>query len=333
MFTSFTTLLQSLFKKGPAETFKELPTQTEPPREEDERALVEKISAYLKAERLAGNEPNAEAVAHYQEFADSIGWPKLASFLGLIAKPAISLSVSELQPAPESTRVGGYPYVPATEDFTWPVNSAGEKLTFVLQVNFSELPRLEGTPESGLLQWWVDGHSDTWGLTFTKEDTGREGLYLKHYSAEQLTEAKYPIDAELPSEDELGEPPLFNPEKSFGFTAKLDWSLPSGEGVYKLEEELRGLYGELEDALYERKLELPFQTNAIQVAGYPHFVQGDPRDSSRPGEFLLQVESFADLAGKDIIMWGDVGNAQLFGDFSKLAEGDLSEFWWDWACY
>ena len=274
----------------------------------------------------------------YDTIAEKLG-PSVAELFSLRAKRRIVLEVAEgVTPESTGTYIGGHPFVNADEDFSWPVNEeTGKPLAFLMQVNFAELPKLEGFPEEGLLQWWILGDDDVFGLSFDKDKTGREGLFVKFYSAEELLKPAAKANDPIPNEvdvDELG--PLFGTEP-FALTSKVTLSFPSYEDSTIEDEELqlfsdaREILDESEDG--DRSIVDRFMESDTQVGGYPSFVQGDSRyGNDRPKDVILQLESIFSI-NQEILMWGDSGNAQLFGDPEALKRGDTSSLWWDWACY
>lgn len=278
---------------------------------------------------------SAEDQAFYGALSERFG-PAVATFYALHEKRRVVLEFdleAELKPA--SSYIGGHPFVAAGENFTWPVNGdSGGPMTFLMQVNFAELPKLEGFPESGLLQWWVKGDDDTYGVTFEDAATGKEGLITKFYPEDVLSAASSaPTDpiSNRPDEDELG--PLWGTEP-LGLRGFETLSFPDyedvtvGSAVYDLFSETRGEFDFGDENEPIRELLAP----RTQIGGYPGFAQGDPRsEGGRPEALVLQLASMETADGGGI-MWGDLGTAQLFGNLESLRSGDTSTLWWDWAC-
>lgn len=266
--------------------------------------------------------------------------PDLAERLLALAEPVVSYSFGDAPTDSTQSYAGGYPFLP--EGQQWPTGDASgetQPLVFLLQVNFAELPAvLPDFPREGLVQWFVDGADDTFGLTWQPEATGREGLCVRYYSAEELKQASPSPTETLPYKDESGEetgPLTATDPKTLVFDSRE--ALPSwgeiyegsrGEGeeaeVFKL---LKNLEDPGEAEVHLEELMMP----EFSVGGRPVFVQGDPRwgeaRANHPHRLLLQIGS-----DFDTFMWGDMGTAQLFASPEAVAEGDVSEAWWDWAC-
>lgn len=279
-----------------------------------------------------------ENVDFYDTIAEKLG-PSVAELFSLRAKKRVVLGVAEgVTPESTGTYVGGHPFVNADENFSWPLNEeTGKPLAFLMQVNFAELPKLEGFPEEGLLQWWIVGDDDLYGLSFGTEDEGNEGLLLKFYTAEELLKPiSFPKDVipNDPDAEELG--PLFGTQP-FALKGELALSFPGYEESTVSSDEYNFFSEAREELEYDESEDQAildaFMNSSTQIGGYPGFVQGDPRDgNSRPKTLILQLESMNE-GRNDILMWGDVGNAQLFGDLEPLKHGDTSSLWWDWACH
>ncbi len=285
----------------------------------------------------------------YAGLAEHYG-PATAEALRRIIRRRIVLDIdTNAELKADSSHVGGHPFVPVGEDFQWPLNpDSGAPMTFLIQVNFAEIPSLEGFPTEGLLQWWIRGDDDTYGLFLDgNEPSPREGMLVKFYSAGELArgsqfEATDPIPNYTYEEDPDGGEGSLGP-----LYQKMPFPLVPREAPSLF---LYGEEGTVDQEVYDfmvplieeaEESELVDQgifdelSGKTQVGGYPNFVQGDPRSSDSddlPRTLILQMESTSTEDGEEVSMWGDVGNAQLFGDLEALRRGDTSEFWWDWAC-
>ncbi len=90
---------------------------------------------------------------------DSISLPpELTPFAGAIqnsVRPCLRLSRHGDSEQPWNSRLGGeIPYWPA--DFEYPRNEEGQLLTFLMQIDFSEIPPLPDFPNRGLLQLFIN---------------------------------------------------------------------------------------------------------------------------------------------------------------------------------
>lgn len=78
-------------------------------------------------------------------------------------RPVCRLRLSRQPFAVAESHLGGVPYVPHEGQI--PVDSQGAQLWLCAQINFAQMPRLEGFPETGLLQIFLeDWHFGDFGL-------------------------------------------------------------------------------------------------------------------------------------------------------------------------
>ena len=69
-------------------------------------------------------------------------------------KRSIAMDFKEGETELTDSKLSGVPYLP--KDSQWPLDKkTGEKLVFMLQVNFSEVPKMENYPESGIMQIFI----------------------------------------------------------------------------------------------------------------------------------------------------------------------------------
>lgn len=230
--------------------------------------------------------------------------------------------------APLSSYIGGYPYCPDE----WPTID-DVPATFLAQVNLAEFEVPDGFPTSGLLQWFV-GRDDTYGLEWNDGDTGREGLVVRYWSADQLDADSPDPDAEPPYDDEdEDETPVLDADP-VALVGAVAFALPGESDEH--EEGWEDLLDEIRDNPDDYGIDdvddfldgLRDLVTGHRIGGYPAFVQADPRGGhpDQPGRLLLQLDS------DEHLMFGDTGSAQLFGDPAALRRGDVSGIWWDWAC-
>jgi len=276
-----------------------------------------------------------EETTLYRQLSERLG-PAVAALLKRYEKRRVVLELDEsIEPEPTGSYIGGHPFISADENFKWPRSEDGEELmTFIMQLNFADLPKLEGFPVSGLIQFWIRGEDDLFGLSFDEGDTGRGGLLVKFYPGDQIkTPASSPSDPipnKLDEYDGLGPLAVTEPFALIGSEALSFFSREDD----LIDEAVTGLFDwEVRELVEDLHPDFAFEPKS-QVGGYPGFIQGDPRyRNPGPQTLIFQVESMATASGSDVILWGDSGNAQVFGDLEDLKRGDVSSFWWDWACF
>ncbi|XP_045463866.1 uncharacterized protein YwqG-like [Harmonia axyridis] len=212
------------------------------------------------------------------------------------------------------SKVGGSPYLPLNEPY--PLNSEGEPLLFLAQVNFSELPRIEEFPEEGILEFYIDGQDDILG--YENKEGGFKVLYFKdieedetklHSEFKKLTfpfgpfqvDASYSMDFSL--EDQ--------------YMSILDYRF---ENIVDYEDDY-DMYDQYNDL---------YPANGNRLWGYPYFTQSDPREgvnNLKDYELLFQLDS------DESIIWGDMGVGAFFIKPDDLQKLDFTNILYNWDCY
>ena len=277
------------------------------------RQVARDVAAQMQAE--AENPPDPWAPVTLEEALEQVP-PELAADARRLLMPAAAMRPAA-DPVPVSatqSHAGGYPFTP--DDLPWPVDEAGDPMLFLVQVNFAEVPPLEGFPSEGMLQWFVgNGDTGNYGLTIGGEDEGRTGFVARWWTAADLERPSLQSPT-TPQPHDWSPGPLETLDAvavEFVPTVTLI-SVNSDEGQEEME-----LVEELTDLLPD-----VFHTGS-HVGGHPAFMQNDPRYREDRANTLI-----LDLGYDELFDWGAVGVGHLFGDPAAVARGDLSSLWWDW---
>lgn len=246
--------------------------------------------------------------------------------LNALVRPVGGGVVSDGVPLLTDSYAGGHPYLPTGMD--WPLDEHDNPMHFLVQVNFANVAYLPGFPTSGLLQLFVSS-DDTYGLTFD-ETAGLVGFTCRWFDADTfdwtLRETPFAftpetVDRPTPLVDPDGPHLLrFEPARMLpqGWE-HLDEHTAQDPHAFKVLETLWETHEDLAEATFDGW--------DVQVGGWPSFVQAPPRvPEGKPTQLLLA------LGSGQLMMWGDLGTAHLFGDPEALARGDLSGLWWEWSC-
>lgn len=77
------------------------------------------------------------------------------------------------------SKAGGTPYLPIGSDY--PCHPDGAPLTFIFQVNFSEMPPLPNYPTQGILQFFLDCRDEDWAVSniYSSEQIGFRTVYYE----------------------------------------------------------------------------------------------------------------------------------------------------------
>jgi uncharacterized protein YwqG len=220
----------------------------------------------------------------------------------------------------------GVPYLPKNAEY--PKNASGRPMPLLAQINFREAPKLDGYPDSGILQFFISDQlqrDHVWGIRFPEPYSPE--AFLKLNTTQDYFHVRYYADV-TENESEL--------ITSFSFLPRFD-HLPV-EGEYRLTFNLSTEYAAPSDIRFERTFgkNMPaavydfFDASGNKIGGYASFVQGDPREMVPPGEdwlLLLQI----DEAPNANIMWGDGGVGNFFITAEALQRRDFSRvlYYWD----
>ena len=218
------------------------------------------------------------------------------------------------------------PYLP--KGFEYPKTPDGKYLFLLAQINFSEVPPLDGFPDRGILQFYI-GDDSLYGFGSEQLPECSQVLYFH--------EPDLSLENPIINYDFLPEPEYFPVYGCYGlqFTKKYrpisiaDYQCSQllGEDCYEL---LTNNYRIEEQYL---QISRPF---GHKISGYPDFAQGDPRCGNNPDSdteqniLLLQMDSSDDDAVH--ILWGDGGVCNFFISKSELINLDFSDVWYNWDC-
>ena len=233
------------------------------------------------------------------------------------------------------SKFGGLPYLP--KGFEYPKTCDGKYLFLLAQINFSEVPSLDGFPDRGILQFYI-ADDDLCGL-----DLG-DGADVDNPAAEDrfkiiyFPQPDFQVENIITNYDFLPEPEYFPVRGCCGlqFTKKY---APISTNDYQFTELLGSEIDELfmNPEIEDEYLEIS-QPFGHKIGGYPDFTQDDVRKYSsnsdhkqKPDLLLFQM----DTDGNETvdIMWGDTGVGNFFIDESALRELDFSKVLYNWDCY
>jgi uncharacterized protein YwqG len=210
----------------------------------------------------------------------------------------------------------GEPFFPTCHDY--PVDKHGCPMILIAQINFSEIPKLENYPSSGLLQlyfsakdWW---DSDSTKIIFIDDnDLQKEPLndfsFINNSDYEELPISKI---HKLHFKDSIDTGSGQDSQFSFHF----------GEYDYWDFEET--LNDQEEEKFYEY-----FSHNGHKIGGYANFTQDDPRDYESTQKDDLQI---LQIDIDDFIMFGDSGVGHIFISPKYLEDRNFDNAYFHWDC-
>jgi uncharacterized protein YwqG len=229
-------------------------------------------------------------------------------------------------------KLGGLPYLPKNKQY--PTNDKGEYLRLVAQLNFNDIQNLNNFPTSGILQFFIDGNDDIYGLDFDNP-ISQKGFRILYYpeidknTNNLITDFSFlgnlPQDYYFPIRGEF----------TLEFTLNQATISPYDEYFNDYLPEFNGENNDLLLEIYAEYYENKFSGIKHQLGGYPYFTQSDPRfgilKENEPYQLLLQIDSQYFDDGFEIC-WGDVGIANFFIQPSALKKLDFSQVLYNWDC-
>jgi len=282
------------------------------------------------AEEFPSRDVDMMKVPEVQALADAI---KTHSAPGIAFAPTGS-------DAPLGSRIGGAPAWKS--GLVLPQGPDGRPLLFLAQIAVSDLP--DAAPmaqglQSGLLQFWINGHDNLMGSTFTLEDNNpdpyaadvRAGFRVIHWKDVRDLEVFAPQD-----EAEFTPYQWANPHKVHkALEASSFVGVPSADDFHisKFVNEALQVTAETDYDVFDADFWKPVEQGrpAVYTMGTPRFVQGDLRADEESRRFTLPLFGLGYEPG--LVCVGDAGELGFWIDPEALKRGDLSRVFYTWDCY
>ncbi|MDO5286352.1 MAG: DUF1963 domain-containing protein [Actinomycetia bacterium] len=246
--------------------------------------------------------------------------PELERARGVIEstlRPCLLLATDPAGPRqPWSSRIGGAPYLRPREP--WPGDEQGAYV-FLAQLNYTELPALEGHPRHGLLRFFIGADPD-YGLT-----PGQPPRFRVDYLPEVET-----AGLETCPPAAAGPSPLEQPGTGHPLVATRA-VLPITYEDHRFSDLVgRAAIGPEAVEVYHEVAHLSRDSPFHQLGGYPYFAQSDWRaghPASADYQLLAQIDSQA-----GVVSWGEMGVAGFWIRPEHLAACDFSHVIYYWDC-
>ncbi len=270
-------------------------------------------------------------------------------------KPRLPFTLEAGEPGFLGNKVGGIPYLP--RDMAWPTDRRGKGLTLLAQINCAWLKGLPEFPHAGLLQFFIGGSGNLYGMDFDDQTIpdGFRVLYHEQVDASvtpEQVQAKRPPDPEEPDLPLMENAPCrirFGAAEEQGITG-MDFAAPftfvqvwnasfPGEPI----QDMWDVLGDIDEDVVEELLN-PHNAESYegpdipwhQLGGYPYFTQTDPRErSGLYGDLdtvLFQLDSDSQPNKRDFVLWGDCGVGNFFINHEALKRRDFSRVAYNWDC-
>lgn len=255
--------------------------------------------------------------------------------------PALPFSLEEGEPGLTESKVGGIPYLPT--GMPWPLDSRGEPLYLLMQVDCTALTPLPDFPHQGLLQWFISG-DDVYGLDFDDMCSGKGHRILYHATVDPAvtTEA---VRARQPAPPEEDCTPLGNTPCRIRFGTVENQPIPAADARFGAAfvqqwnqacpgHPIESLWGLCQEMDLEEILAEEEKQAYHQIGGYPYFTQMDPREGGAYPQLdtlLMQLDSEM-RGGTDQVLWGDCGIGNVFISRQDLLRLEFSHTGYNWDC-
>jgi uncharacterized protein YwqG len=256
-------------------------------------------------------------------------------FWGSIKDSALPIAKATVQArpprSPQESRIGGPPLAIGA-DKSWPRSAHnGFPMAFIAQVNFSELPNMEGFPKRGVLQifssfelvdvmggcervvrWDADPHTDE--LIAIPDEIQKTTRKTKDFSE---------------TARQVGLPLVFETDMALGnpYNWPFEESDPSMENRLPESEEVAAIL----EGWEKRSERILAGYGDHWVGGHPSFVQYDVRSEYSACRYLDRV--LFHLGCDNEINLGDAGLLNLMISRDALSKRDFQSAYLTWDCY
>ena len=267
-------------------------------------------------------------IQNMTEYTDKVNIPavlnQFADELTNKQRPYVSIEATplncELDSDPldlKQSKFLGNPFVP--EDMAYPEDKHGNPLVLIAQINFSEVPELEGFPSDGILQLYFSS-TEWWDMSGAEKI-----IYLSSDELKKMPKT----DFSFISVDSYKELPVWKIHK-----LRFKKSIDTGNSEdCQFSFNFGGKdYWDFEETLNERNKEAfdkYFSSEGHKIHGYGDFTQGDPRDYSEEQRNDVQI---LQIDVDDEIMFGDSGIGHVFISPESLACKDFDKAYFYWDC-
>lgn len=252
----------------------------------------------------------------------------------------------EREPDIKGSKIGGLPYWPADKEY--PVDSNGDKMLMIMQINCQEAGFAAPLPERGIIQWFISISPELmYGCRGNYDDQGNGFRIFYHDFIDMNITLQDVKSMNVPTHDTVDETVTPVKREVAIDTVVEHASMSVNDGnfnhlFFDIVHEITGVehtdkmwyeYLDNNDCLYFEQ-NLGMARPHHQVMGYPVFSQEDVRrDIKLHDTLLFQLDSqFSNVDRKELVMWGDMGGGYVFVKRDDLATLDFSQSYYCWDC-
>lgn len=252
----------------------------------------------------------------------------------------------EREPKMTGSKIGGLPYWPS--DMDYPVDSNGNKMLMLMQINCQEAGLAAPLPDHGLLQWFISVNPELmYGCRGNYDDQGNGFRIIYHETVDMNVTASDVRAMDVPTHDSVEER-LSPVKREMAIDAVVEQTVMGvNDGSFNriffdIVNEITGVehtdkmwyeYLNNDDCLYFEQ-NMGMKRPRHQMLGYPVFSQDDARrDIKLHDTLLFQLDSqFSSIDNKELVMWGDMGSGFVFVNRDDLAKLVFSLAYYCWDC-
>lgn len=274
--------------------------------------------------------------------------PEMMKFAAAIARSRLAyidiVADTQSQAEPWNSKLGGVAYLPKGQPY--PTGPDGVPLALLAQLNFSEMPALEGYPSQGILQFFIAGGQSP-AHVYGMANYDAKPYNPQDYFASLTRQAWYRVvyyPQVVQAHAALQSPPTISRDMMLPLTGSTRlrfqadtepvtvWDYRFQRFLGQPADEFFPQFGAKEEAAAVNYIAFSEKHHLAKVGGYSSPVQEDPR-RIRPAEdwvVLLELhEGRAD--GSFDLMWGDAGMGAFYIRPDDLRRLDFSKvvYYWD----
>jgi len=229
----------------------------------------------------------------------------------------------------KNSKIGGVGYLPKT--MAYPRNNGGVPLSLLAQINFAEIPNLEGYPTEGILAIYIDYSDDVWGINLdnSRNNAGFRVLYFEDVDVKSYSVAEIKRIFEYVDQSEWI--PVVSQEKRLIGRLEQDYLFASRDAFEEVFEStldnfLYEQFGKYGDMMIDY-VGGTYWPEGHKIGGYPLFNQDDPRIDNKYDKLLFQLDS--DTI-KGVVMWADSGTGHFFISEQDLKNRKFDDVHYSW---
>lgn len=266
----------------------------------------------------------------------------------------VRLKLTRAETTVFDSKMGGVPYLPKGMEYPTVRKGehAGKPLYFLAQLNFGKLPKIEGFPTGGILQFFAGcDYDEDYSIGSDYDDRCNQNEFRVIYHESVTADENALCAAEdMPEFEE--EEPYFPVKGELLLTAEKPEKVPVTSSDIHFEgafvkaynaasgTEFGSIWGK--DGIFDADEDFcnaAFEARNLQgtrIGGFPFFMQGEPRERY-PDHTILLFQSDSegtcvDGAWEDWVSWGDSGVANFFITSEDLEKRDFSKVLYNWDC-